>query len=223
MIQWELQSVNIDLSLSKFLNDQSRYCYGAYELIYNIIDFWEQHKKCITLFYEINFEGSNIIFDMSMLTNQNIIIHSTASSWRFEINIKKFELFELKEFVKNLKRQVNIYVFVVVGVTTTTKKFKPSKILKNYLYLKELFDNEKAKVLSEQDQRNHAIDLMKNTESSYMPLYNLFQKKLAELRRYLNNTLNKNWIKFSMSFVGVSILFVFKKMKGYGCVWIIKV
>ena len=28
-----------DLSLSKFLNDQNRYCYDVFELIYNIIDF----------------------------------------------------------------------------------------------------------------------------------------------------------------------------------------
>ena len=73
-----------------------------------------------------------------------------------------------------------------------TKKFKLSEISKDYLYLKKLFDNEKAKVLSEQNQKNHVIDLIKNTESSYMLLYNLFQKKLAELWRYLNNVLNKS-------------------------------
>ena len=117
-----------------------------------------------------------------MLTDQNIIIHSTASSWRFEINIKKFELFELKEFVKNLKKQVNIYTFVVADVITTAEKFKSPKISKDYLYLKKLFDNEKARVLSEQNQKDHAIDLMKNTKSSYMSLYNLSQKELAELR-----------------------------------------
>ena len=74
-----------------------------------------------------------------------------------------------------------------------------------------MFDNEKAEILFEQNQRNHVIDLMKITESSYMPLYNLFQKKLAELQRYLNDVLNKDWIKFSVSPVDVSILFVFKK------------
>ena len=73
-----------------------------------------------------------------------------------------------------------------------TIKFKSFKISKNYLYLKELFDNEKAKVRSEQNQENHVIDLMKNIGSSYMLLYNLFQKKLTELRRYLNNALNKD-------------------------------
>ena len=54
---------------------------------------------------------------------------------------------------------------------------------------------------------------MKNTKSSYILSYNLFQKKLAELQRYLNNTLNKSWIKFSMSLVDVSIFFVFKKSR----------
>ena len=88
-----------------------------------------------------------------------------------------------------MKRQVNIYVFVIVDVNMTTVKFKSSEISKKNLYLKELFDNEKAKVLFEQ---GHVIDLMKNTKSSYISLYNLSQKELAEFRRYLNNTLNKS-------------------------------
>ena len=74
-----------------------------------------------------------------------------------------------------------------------------------------MFDNEKAKVLPEQSSRDHIIDLMKNTKLSYISLYNLSQKKLTELRRYLNNVLNKNWIKFSVSLVNISIFFVFKK------------
>ena len=92
-----------------------------------------------------------------------------------------------------------------------TEKFKLFEISKDYLYLKKLFDNEKAKILSEQNQKNYVIDLMKNTKWLYMSLYNLFQKKLVKLQRYLNNILNKKWIKFSVSFVDVSILFVFKK------------
>ena len=105
---------------------------------------------------------------------------------------KKFKLFELKEFVKNLKKQINIYAFVVVDVAITTKKFKPSKISKDYLLLKKLFDNKKTKILSEQNRKNHVIDLMNNTESLYMLLYNLFQKKLTEFQCYLNNVLNKS-------------------------------
>ena len=114
------------------------------------------------------------------------------SSWRFEINIKKFELSELKEFVKDLKKQINVYIFVIVEVDMTTKEIKPPEISKNYLYLKKLFDNEKVKVLSEQSQKNHTINLIKNTKSSYMSLYNLSQKNLTIFRYYLNNVLNKS-------------------------------
>ena len=67
------------------------------------------------------------------------------------------------------------------------------------------------KVLSKQSQKGYIIDLLKNTKLSYILFYNLFKKKLAELRRYLNNVLNKKWIKFSISFVNVLIFFVFKK------------
>ena len=203
--------MNVDLLLSRFLNDQSRYYYDAYKLIYNIINFWKQHRECITLFYKVDFEDSNIIFDMSMLTNQNITIHSTTSNWRFEINIKKFELSKLKKFIKNLNEQINIYILVVIDVIMTIEKFKLSEISKDCLYLKKLFDNKKAKVLSKQNQKNQTIDLMKNTELSYISLYNLSQKKLAKLWRYLNNALNTSWIKFSMSFVDILILFVSKK------------
>ena len=74
----------------------------------------------------------------------------------------------------------------------TIIKFKLFEISKNYLYLKKLFDNEKVKVLLEQNQKNYAINLMKNTKLLYILLYNLFQKELMELRRYLNNILNKS-------------------------------
>ena len=69
----------------------------------------------------------------------------------------------------------------------TIKKFKSFEISKTYLYLKKSFDNEKARLLSKQDQKDYAIDLIKNIKSTYMSLYNLSQKKLAKLRRCLNN------------------------------------
>ena len=175
----------VDLLLSKFLNDQDQYCNNVYKLIYNIINFWEQYRKYITLFYETNFKKSNEVFNISTLINQNTIIHSTTLNWCFEIDINKFKLFESKEFVKNLKEQINIYVLVVVNIKMTKKQLESSEISKDYLYIKRLFDNEKTKIWSEQNQKNHVLNLMKNTKSLYMSLDNLFQKKLTKLERYL--------------------------------------
>ena len=80
----------------------------------------------------------------------------------------------------------------MVSINITAEEFKSFEISENYLYLKKLFDNKKARILSEQSQENHVIDLIKNTELSYMSLYNLFQKNLTKFWRYLNNTLNKS-------------------------------
>ena len=149
---------------------------------------------------------------MSMLINQKIIVHSTASSWRFKINIHKFEISKSKQFAKVLQKQFIIYVFIVANVTTMLKnKSKSSEFLEDYLYLRKMFDNELTKMLFKQNYENHVIDLIKNKKSSYMSLYNLFQIELTKLRRYLNDVLIKEWIKFSILFAGVSIFFVFKK------------
>ena len=191
-MQWKLKLMIVNLLLSNFLNDQDRYCYDVFELIYNIINFWRQHRKCIILFYNVNFEELNIIFDMLMLTNQKIIVYSTTLSWYFEININKFEVSKLKQFAKVLQKQFIIYVFVVANVTTTFEnELKSFKFFENYLYLKKMLDNELTRMLFEQDYKNHIIDLIENKKSSYISLYNLFQVELTKFRHYLNDVLIK--------------------------------
>ena len=67
-------------------------------------------------------------------------------------------------------------------------------------------------VSGEMTLRSHnAIDLIEDKKPPFIPLYNLFQKKLTKLRRYIENALVKEWIKHSVSFVDASMLFVFKK------------
>ena len=91
-----------------------------------------------------------------------------------------------------MQKQFIVYVLVVANVTTTFKdKSKSSELFENYLYLKKMFDNELTRMLSEQNYKNHVINLIENKKLSYMSLYNLFQIKLTELRRYLNNILIK--------------------------------
>ena len=74
---------------------------------------------------------------------------------------------------------------------TSKNESKSSDLSEDYLYLKNVFDNDLTEVLFKQDYDDHAIDLTENKKLSYMFLYNLSQKKLAEFRRYLNNALIK--------------------------------
>ena len=63
-----------------------------------------------------------------------------------------------------MQKQFIVYAFVVANVTTTFKnESKSSEFSENYLYLKKMFDNELTKMLSEQNYKNHVIDLIKKT------------------------------------------------------------
>ncbi len=66
------------------------------------------------------------------------------------------------------------------------------------------------KILSKLGRENHVIELQDDKESSFMSLYNFSQNELTILRRYLDDTLVKDWIKHLVSFANASILFVSK-------------
>ena len=74
---------------------------------------------------------------------------------------------------------------------TSKDESKSSDLSEDYLYLKNIFDNDLAEVLLEQDYNDPAINLTEDKKFLYMFLYNLFQKKLTELRYYLNDVLIK--------------------------------
>ena len=80
---------------------------------------------------------------------------------------------------------------MIADVMMSKDESKSSDLLEDYLYVKNIFDNDLTEVLSEQDYDDHAINLTENKKLSYILLYNLSQKKLAELRCYLNNALIK--------------------------------
>ena len=56
---------------------------------------------------------------------------------------------------------------------TSKDESKSSDLLEDYLYLKNVFDNDLAEVLFEQNYDDHAIDLTEDKKLSYMSLYNL--------------------------------------------------
>ena len=70
--------------------------------------------------------------------------------------------------------------------------------------------NQQIRKFFEHEFDNHVINT-KNAKSSFESLYNLSTIKLTILRKYLNDLLNKNWIRLSINFAEISMLFIFKK------------
>ena len=76
----------------------------------------------------------------------------------------------------------------------------------------DVFSVEKAGRLPQYQRHDYAIET--TAPPSHRPLYNLSNLELAELRRYLDETLAKRWIRNSTSPAGAPILFVSKKDGG---------
>ena len=99
-----------------------------------------------------------------------------------------------KQFARNLKFYKKIYTFICVVVNTQkNKKSKKSNKMSNKLtnYANQ-YNDEKIKILFEQNRDDYAINLIENQKSFFMFLYNLFQIELTKFRRYLNDILLKN-------------------------------
>ena len=122
MIQWELSSVRANLSLSSFLDDQKRYCYEAHELIYNLIDSWDQRKKCITLFYVVDFQRFDVILSKFILTAKKIIVDAQTTSWHFKIKTINSKILNDKKFSNCLINKEEIYVILCANVTLAKDK-----------------------------------------------------------------------------------------------------
>ena len=215
--QWKIFFVNVILLLSRFLNNENRYCYDIYKFIYNFIDSWEQRRQYITLFYTINYSKFNVIFEMFILIDQIILVNSQTINWRFQIKIIKLFLKTFKQFARNLKFYKKIYAFIYVVVNTqknekSKKSNKMSNELTNYA---NQYNDEKIEILFEQNRDDYVIDLIENQKSFFMFLYNLSQIELTKFRRYLDDILLKNWIKHFIFFAKIFIFFIFKKNNNF--------
>ena len=149
--QWKIFFVFVVLSLSKFLNDENRYCYKTHELIYNFVDSWEQRRQCTILFYVVNYFESNVIFEMFILIDQIILVNSQTTSWRFQIKISKLFLKIFKQFARNLKSQKKIYAFICVVVDTREieKSRNLNKLFDELIDYANQYDDQKTKILLE--------------------------------------------------------------------------
>ena len=91
----------------------------------------------------------------------------------------------------------------------------PAQRLPDYLHdFADVFDNDNASLLPSNGKMDHAIETVDDKDPPYGPLYNLSTPELAVLRDYIDESLQKGWIRRSTSPCGAPILFVPKKDGG---------
>ena len=58
----------------------------------------------------------------------------------------------------------------------------------------DIFSEEEANRLSDENARQHSINLIDRQEPLYRPIYNLSEKELKVLQEYLETSLQNSWI-----------------------------
>lgn len=215
VVQWDLEPCSAVLPQPEALSGQSMYCYGAYQLDYWLVDSWGQGKKCSTLFYAVDQKGPDVVLGMPGLSQLQILLDPEAEQWRFKVNTSNLQVEAPAKFTHNIEQEPNVFAIVCAAVARgEPEDGRDLEVPRELLEYTDVFSNERAGVLPALKQGDHAIEIEDGKEPPYRPLYNLSQTELAELRRYLEDSLQKGWIRHSTSSAGAPILFVPKKDGG---------
>ncbi len=226
IIKQNILLLNVNLSKSIWINDQSVYCYDVYKMCYRLRDSWNIEKKDISIFYDINKKELLLILSISSMQFKRIWINMIARTWCFDVNKHAFKLFIAEDFAKALQDKFTIYAFVMINVvkelivehqvkamnnamSCITNAFKMQTLFIELKKYEDVFSAKSAGKLSLHEDHDHAIEI--TAESSYESLYNLSNTELTILRQYLNDVLAKEWIKHFISSTDVFILFILKK------------
>jgi hypothetical protein len=77
--------------------------------------------------------------------------------------------------------------------------------------LKDVFEKKNADTLPKHQPYDYAIELVERTQPPFGPIYNLSQNELATLHEYINENLEKGFIRHFKSLASAPILFIKKK------------
>ena len=84
------------------------------------------------------------------------------------------------------------FIYIVVDTQKNEKSKKLNKMSNELTNYANQYNDEKIKILFEQNRDDYAIDLIESQKSFFMFLYNLSQIELTKFRRYLDDILLKN-------------------------------
>ena len=188
---------------------------------------WKQKSEVKSIFYALNTNDTQILLGMPSLKTADVHLNCGKRKWWFQITFKRFTLNNPHIFTKILNAEPVVYAIIVSKVLRKphikkNKNYKrhlrittikiPSFLL-HYKKRAKVFSNIKTDKLPPFKKKDHALNLINNKKPPYGPLYNLSQKKLKVLKKYLNNALLQGLICHSTSPAEAPVLLVPKKNK----------
>ncbi len=125
-----------------------------------------------------------------------------------------------KQFAKTIEDDIPLFVAFftskgpTISVISKGTDATPVEIPIEYADFKEVFDDAKAAGLPGLDGPSHAIELEPEGKPPWGPVYALAAPEMEALREYLEDRLDRGWIRRSKSPAGAPVLFTPKKDGG---------
>ena len=196
----------------RMADNRSSYCYGAYAFRVRITDAYRREQTFESTFYSMEREGPPLILGMPALAQEHVVVDCATKQFRFQYDLSNMDIDSADQFGKALKDQPAVYAIMVAGINAPAASVPPAlpAYLSSYA---DVFSNENAAQLAPFKEGDHEIDIG-DQMPPYGPLYNLSNTELTALRAYLDDAMDKGWIRYSTSPAGSPVLFVPKKDGG---------
>jgi hypothetical protein len=205
-----------------WIGPQRQNTYAAYEFWVRLTDDTGVERRSQVTAYGVDKEGVPLLLGNPFLQQTGIRIDCGLQQWRWGYTKADIQIATASELQKDAEQTgSNPYLLGVLQVliddsqhvvrilnTHSAQEPRLPEALHDYT---DVFDNKAAQALPSLKSSDHAIPIMEGKEPPYGPLYSLSARELEVLRQYIEEALQKGWIRHSTSPAGSPILFVPKK------------
>lgn len=207
-------------SEAKSVDGHRIFVWGEYRQRAVIADSWEVERDEELVFSACNIEDFDVILGYPWLRTVHIDFANKAFKWRSATD-DTCEIMSAKRFVKMLNHEPTVPLFAAYLTTSGVAIRVLSKgtaeaptVPQQYADFADVFDEKAAAELPPIDGPQHAIELQPGAEPTWGPVYPLAAKEMEVLREYLEDRLERGWIRRSKSPAGAPVLFAPKKDGG---------
>ncbi len=192
--------------------------YSHRELEVRVMDSESAIREHPHAFEAVDIQGYDLILGYPWLMVVNPNIDWAARTWTYRTKEVPVEIMSAEDCMSAVlggcaahiimpRRIAEGETMALFGATAE----EPTRLPAYLEDFADVFSEEKAAVLQDLEQAQHAIELEPGKQPPFKPMYGLSERELAVLREYLESSLEKGWIRPSKSPAGAPILFAPKK------------
>ena len=190
----------------EFIDGTLRTLYGTHSTDLVLTDSKGETKTDHHSFAAIEMKGPRLVLGLEWLEKINPQIDWVEKTWSYARQHPMIEVQGPGHFLRGVRKcQEQAYVI-------TQKVVDEGSEIPDWLEdYADVFSASEAAKCPRLPEACHAIDLVEGAEPPYLPIYNLSAKELTALREYLEDSLQKGWIRPTKSPAGAPVLFSPKK------------